>query len=26
MSDHLSVELNLARRNISDVLGEDMKL
>jgi len=26
MSDHLSVELNVARRNISDVLGEDMKL
>jgi len=26
MSDHLSVELNMARRNISDVLGEDMKL
>jgi len=26
MSDHLSMELNIARRNISDVLGEDMKL
>lgn len=26
MSDHLSVELNVARRSISDVLGEDMKL
>jgi len=26
MSDHLSVELNVARKNVADVLGEDMKL